>query len=204
MYPHGKSARTSRPAGNGASITLPGGYGVSNAPPAAVAVLLIGLTALGGWVYYVKQIRQPDALNATLNAKLNESVKHLGEKPAWGPEEIELDRGKIILQVYHDRCLSESIYGADGLMIGSELTPDIAKDPDRHVAFNLFPVLSAAQSTSRCDLFNHGSVNNSRAEGQQGSSTLWHVWLQDGCEFRQWVDQQHGTFGPRTWVLCRH
>jgi hypothetical protein len=204
MYPQGKSARLGRGGGHGTSITLPGGYGVSNAPPAAVAVILIGLAALGGSVYFINQIVQPGRVNATLSAKLSESVKHLGEKPAWGPEEIDLNGGKIVLQLYHDRCLSESIVGADGVVIGSALTQDIAKDPDRHASLDLFPVLFAAAPESRCDLFNHGAVSGSRAEGQQGYSVLWHVWLQDGCEFRQWVDQQHGTFGPRTWVLCRH
>ena len=196
--------RTKRSGGDGASITLPGGYGISNAPRAAVAVLLIGLAALGGWVYYVRQVQQPEIANSVLTAKLAESVKHLGEAPVWGPQEIVLDRGKIVLQIYKDRCLAESVYGSDGELIGSALTQDIAKDPDRRVEFNLLPVVSAAQQASRCDVFNHGAVIRSNAEAQQGYSVLAHVWLQDGCEFRQWVDQQHGMFGPRMWVICRH
>lgn len=197
-------ARQKRADSEGASITLPGGYGISNAPKGAVALLLIGLSALGGWVYYVQQVQQPKIENTVLSARLAESVKHLGEAPAWGPQEIPLDRGKIVLQLYKDRCLAESVYGADGLLIGSALTGDIAKDPDRHVGFNLLPVVFAAQQVSRCDQFNHGAILGSNAEGQQGYSVLWHVWLKDGCEFRQWVDQVHGTFGPRMWVICRH
>lgn len=45
-----------------------------DAPKGAVAVLLIGLAALGGWVYYVKHVQQPEMANTVLSAKLAESI----------------------------------------------------------------------------------------------------------------------------------
>lgn len=173
-------------------------------PPAwarGVAVVVLVLAAVGG-VYY-RTVRQPDAINNVLRLKLAETTKHLGETPAATATLLDTIQGKITVQMYRDRCLVPSVYGPDGTLLHSTLIMDMLTD--QHAAGGILPVAEAAAPASRCDAVGHGPAVKSGEEARRGCcEVLWHVLLQDGCEFRQWVDAPHGLFGAREWIVCRH
>lgn len=189
-------------------VELPGGFKLKGG---AITVVVIVLVVLAFWWFQPdqqKEVLNQKELNAALQEQYRETAKHIGEELKNATTLFESLQGKIVVGIYRDRCIAHIAMDAEGTIIATGLTRDILKDGDRRADLGgLIAALHASTAVvdSRCNYVNHGNLARPPQEEQrQGNNVLMHVWMQDGCEFRQWWDQLHNTYGPRMWIVCRH
>lgn len=183
-------------------VELPGGFKLKGGVVGVVFILVIVFGFW--WMQRHDELVPVRAANDALRFKLTETAKHIGEELRNSSTLYEGELGRVAVGIYRDRCVALIAYGAGGDVLGSTLLTDLLKDADRHALLSFLEQSVAAQGQSRCDYVNHGPVAKYGEEGRQGYNVLMHYLMADGCEFRQWIDTYHNTFGPRTWIVCRH